>query len=97
MPEIKDFVSQLGFNPAVGDPVKPVRRVVFRFAALTTNGRINVLGDTESIDIISNNRDQVVAQLANDSHFADSLVTFVEAQVVESHIDEPVEHEDEPA
>lgn len=75
LPEIKQLMSQLGFSPVAGDPVKPVRKVVFRFAAIATNGHINVLGDTETIDIISNNQSEVITQLSNNSYFTDNLTT----------------------
>lgn len=73
LPEIKQLISQLGFSPVAGDPEKPVRKVVFRFSVIATNGHINVLGDTEIIDIVSNNQSEVVAQLSNNSYFTDNL------------------------
>jgi hypothetical protein len=73
LPEIKQFISQLGLSPVSGEPIKPVRKVVFRFAATATNGSINVLGDTETIDIISNNQSEVVTLLSNNIHFTDNL------------------------
>jgi hypothetical protein len=73
LPEIKQFISQLGLSPVSEEPIKPVRKVVFRFAATATNGSINVLGDTETIDIISNNQSEVVTRLSNNIHFTDNL------------------------
>lgn len=73
LPQIKQLISDLGFVPAAGEPVKPVRKVVFRFAVITTNGRVNVLGDTESIDIVSNRLDEVLAQLAINEQFVNNL------------------------
>jgi hypothetical protein len=73
LPEIKQFISQLGLSPVFEEPIKPVRKVVFRFAATATNGSINVLGDTETIDIISNNQSEVVTRLSNNIHFTDNL------------------------
>ena len=75
LPEIKQFISQLGLTPVSEDPIKPVKKVVFRFSAIATNGSINVLGDTETIDIISNNQSEVVAQLFNNSYFTDNLAS----------------------
>lgn len=73
LPEIKQLITELGFTPASGDPDKPVRKVVFRFAVITTNGHVNVLGDTESIEIISNSLDEVLAELSENPQFVGNL------------------------
>ena len=76
LPEIKDLLTSLGFSPVSDAASADITEVVFRFSVTTTNGHINVLGDTETIDIITNNQEEVVEQLANNLYFTQSLTAY---------------------
>ncbi len=73
IPEIKQLVSSLGFTPVSGQSDLNITNVVFRFSVLTTNGHINVLGDTDKIEIISNNQTEVTNALSDNIEFTSNL------------------------
>lgn len=71
---IKELVASLGYTPKSGFSAVNPTSVVFRFSVIDANGRIGILADTEAIDIISNDLENVAANLGYDPFFIETMV-----------------------
>jgi len=70
LPKFVDFLSSIGITSTAILPTD-IRNYTFRFSSITTNGHINVLGGTDTLDdqIITNDLNGVMADLLADPGF----------------------------
>lgn len=75
VPQVQEFISELGLTPNSNSPIDGMTDIVFRFSSIYTNSSIDVLGSTESTNIISNNKDAMVDALLNNPQFSSTLLS----------------------
>jgi hypothetical protein len=74
LPQITQFINNLGLVPKTTAADNTIADLVFRFTLTMTNGDIHVLGDTEAPTLTTDDLVAVSAELAVEPHFSSYFV-----------------------